>query len=203
MSDEPKILIGSPVGKDCLTDLRFGLFCGRMAGLGTADFISKNSSETEHGRNLVVQHFLEKKQYEYLFFLDCDEWPKSFDILDELVGLDKDVVAGVAKMILDGRRYWSAARFVNEEGLVHWCGVREMPKMPFKAVAVGGGSMLIKRRVLEALKWPWFETIFKEDGTRIGEDIYFSNKVIEAGFEIWVDPSQQYGHSQRRDISEL
>lgn len=201
--EDIKILIGAPVSRACMVDLQFGLFCGDMAGRGLADFVAKVAAETEHARNLIVQHFLDRKQYEYLFFLDTDEWPKDKDVLDKLLAMDKDIAAGVTKMILDGRRCWSAARFVNENGLIHWAGPKELPPGPFKAVAVGGSTMLIKRCVFEAIEWPWFEVVYAADGSRVGEDINFCNKVLTAGFEIWVDPRLQCGHRQRRDISEL
>lgn len=57
---------------------------------------------------------------------------------------------------------------------------------------VGAGLLLVRRRVLEAMGEPWFKHPEEDPGLR--EDMYFSARVREAGFEIWVDTSLQPGH---------
>lgn len=57
----------------------------------------------------------------------------------------------------------------------------------------GRVGMLIRRHVLEGLADPWFEggKLTPELPT---EDIYFTDKAREAGFEVWVDLDAPLGH---------
>ena len=59
---------------------------------------------------------------------------------------------------------------------------------------VGGGCLLIHRRVFDAIEKPYFKC---NPDTFIGEDFYFCRKVREAGFKIYLDPSILCGHKQR------
>ncbi len=59
---------------------------------------------------------------------------------------------------------------------------------------VGGGCLLVHRRVFDALEKPYFKC---NPGTQVGEDFYFCRKVREAGFKIYLDPSILCGHKQR------
>lgn len=55
------------------------------------------------------------------------------------------------------------------------------------------GGMLIRRRVLEAVSDPWFET--GQIDTEYGSwDIYFSEKVRQAGFRLYSDTDNAMGH---------
>ncbi len=59
---------------------------------------------------------------------------------------------------------------------------------------VGGGCLLIHRRVFEAIEPPYFKC---NPNTFIGEDFYFCRKARQAGFKIYLDPSILCGHKQR------
>lgn len=59
---------------------------------------------------------------------------------------------------------------------------------------VGGGCLLIHKRVLDAIEPPWFEY---NVGTNVGEDFYFCRKVQAAGFKIFLDPGVICGHRQK------
>lgn len=63
-----------------------------------------------------------------------------------------------------------------------------------EADALGAGCLLIKREVLEKVPRPWFRNHY---GTAGGEDMYFCDRVKEAGFEIWGDWSVQCTHEFR------
>jgi hypothetical protein len=55
--------------------------------------------------------------------------------------------------------------------------------------AVGGAGMLIKKRVLDAIGEPYFETFGKQN-----EDLEFCRKIRNAGFKIHVDTGALLGH---------
>lgn len=60
-----------------------------------------------------------------------------------------------------------------------------------EVIAAGGAGMLIRRGVLEAIGYPWFEN---SDGLTTDEDMQFCRRAREAGFTIWVDVDTAIGH---------
>jgi GT2 family glycosyltransferase len=54
-------------------------------------------------------------------------------------------------------------------------------------MAVGGGCLLIKRRVLEVIGDPWWDYGHTAFPDACNHDINFSRRVREAGFQIWCD----------------
>jgi len=56
---------------------------------------------------------------------------------------------------------------------------------------IGGGCLLIHKRVLDAIGDPWFKC---NEGATFGEDFYFCRKAQAAGFKIYVDPGVICGH---------
>jgi GT2 family glycosyltransferase len=54
----------------------------------------------------------------------------------------------------------------------------------------GAGCLLVRRRVFERVKRPWF----KCSRPRHGEDFYFTNKARAAGFQPYIDRSVIVGH---------
>lgn len=67
----------------------------------------------------------------------------------------------------------------------------EVPDEPFTVVGAGSAGMLIRRRVLDEIGYPWFEST---DGVYLNEDLTFCRKVRAAGFEIVCDPHALLGH---------
>jgi len=59
---------------------------------------------------------------------------------------------------------------------------------------IGGGCLLVHRRVFEAIEKPYFKC---NPDTFIGEDFYFCRKAQAAGFKIYLDPGVLCGHQQK------
>lgn len=59
--------------------------------------------------------------------------------------------------------------------------------------AVGTGGMLIRRRVIDVMPYPWFEA-GKTAKDAIGEDLYFCTKARQLGFRVWMDSDTRTGH---------
>jgi len=72
-------------------------------------------------------------------------------------------------------------------------GIDDMPSQtdPFPVDIAGSAGMLVRRHVLDAIGYPYFETT---DGLKLNEDIVFSKKIRAAGFQIHVDPQARMGH---------
>ena len=202
---KPKILIGMASATGAIPTLTaislFALQRPCPLGLMTAD-----QYRTDHARNLIVKEFM-KGEWDYLFFVDDDN-PIPRDTLVKLLEDDKDVVAvPILTRRKDAKKghwlcafyaqYFNELRFYfpiekfRDEGYLH------------KVDAVGMGCTLIKRRVLERLFEKYKNYIFEFTATnlnepiklddrtigarRMSEDLEFSERATDAGFEIWLD----------------
>jgi len=126
-------------------------------------------------RNKITVEFLADKEADFLLMIDSDQMPQ-FNPLD-FVENDLDVL---------GWPYPSCR--VNDQNVVPWFPRQYAPGAGImQSEFIGGGCMLIARRVLEAIKAP-FAFRYDENGIlELSEDIDFCIKAREAGFTIWVD----------------
>lgn len=134
-----------------------------------------------HARNLQINAFL-KSDCTHLFTLDSDCVPQE-DTLLKLLKYDLPIVVSPHASVINGERGVMALDKVRNGYKQHYpmSGLQ-------KCDAVGGSGLLVKRNVIEAINPPWFMFEFDKNGLlSLGEDFYFSNKVIKAGFDIWVD----------------
>ncbi len=135
----------------------------------------------EHVRNLQVHRFL-ATDFTHLFFLDSDCLPPD-RVIEKLLSLDLPIVTAphltakgdeVGPMVVD--RVTNG--YIQHQPIV---GLQ-------KCDAVGGSGLLIRREVFEKLGPPWFRFLYNEDGYLVkGEDFYFCERAVEAGYEIWAD----------------
>jgi len=63
-----------------------------------------------------------------------------------------------------------------------------------KIEGTGLVGALIPITALKKLNKPYFETIYRKDGSYDGEDINFARKCKEQGINIYLDPQVNYGH---------
>jgi hypothetical protein len=162
-------------------------------------------SVVSRARNLVVQHFLES-DCDHLLMIDADMTINADDIFRLLAfNQTRGIVAGVG-VARKKEKVWFSALDKDENGNVL------MDSMGLvKATRVGTGFIMIQRKVFEALKeqnpdWTYFDvssekdlTVFfdfkldKEEGY-MGEDFVFCDRAIQAGFDVWIDPTIKLGH---------
>lgn len=140
---------------------------------------------------------------EYLLFLDADmTFPK--DLVVKLVEADKDIVSGI---YFKKKAPYPAvpSNFRDDDSLGQALKpIEKYEKGLVKADVVGGGCLLIRRNVLEAMEHPWFEyEIDQRTNERaVTEDIGFCRKAKKCGFDIWVDTRLVCGHIAPRIIDE-
>lgn len=156
----------------------------------------------DKARNKLAMDAL-KKGYDYLFFFDDDN-PIPPDTLVKLLEDDKDIVSAPISTRggdhqvnayygkeYDGIRIYSHIEQFRDEGYLH------------RIDACGMACTLIKRTVLEALckkhgdsMFAFTERVFDKpikvgDKTykrrTMSEDFEFSERAVDAGFEIWLD----------------
>lgn len=67
----------------------------------------------------------------------------------------------------------------------------EVPPSGLFEVFATGGNILVKRHVLDAIGFPWFENVTTH---HLAEDLVFCDKIRAAGFKIHVDLDMPIGH---------
>jgi len=153
-----------------------------------------------------------KQKCDWCLMIDSDiSYPDS--LLDILMSRNKDVI-GVP--YYNGVHTSEGTKIVpvlydydtKIDGWVRWKEVKQTGL--FKVDAMGGGIILVKTKVFDKLKKPWF--LLNTYGNRehiLPEDIWFCVRCQEAGVDIWQDPSfgddirhwHVYGYS-KKDCSE-
>lgn len=128
-------------------------------------------------KNKIVLNFLADAQADYLLMIDDDQVPTNNPL--DYIGYDKDIL---------GWPYPSIRTVSHKDNPIVW-----YPQVPdqdtpmAQAELVGGGGLLIARRVFEhpAMKAPFID-LFDENGVRkTGQDYNFCRRATEAGFTIW------------------
>lgn len=142
----------------------------------------------QRARQELVEEALEKGTH-YILFVDADmRFPK--DALIRLLAREKPVV-GInystrrvpsnfialkqEKPELGGFRSNRCPTFEDSTGLE-------------KVWATGGGLLLLKATVFQNLPKPWFHLEYNdEDGSIVGEDVYFCRLLGEHGWDVFID----------------
>ena len=70
---------------------------------------------------------------------------------------------------------------------------------------MGGGCLLVHRRVLEALSPPWFRFETDGEGRRIltPEDFFFCRNAVAGGFRVFLDTDRICGHIKAVDLRDV
>lgn len=204
-SEQPsKVLIGVPIPTNKQIDAEVAVYCTREA-LNGRFWTYMPTFDPSIGRNRIVDEYLLSGDYTHVFFLDSDTVPP-FGTIDRLLEHDKDIVAGVYPLRDNWENQpakWSAAFWAEKEGkrFLEFIKMNELPGNLFKAAAIGGSTVLIKRKVFEALRYPYYAVQHNEkEHMYLGEDCYFSCMASLAGFDIWVDPAIKCSHYKLVDI---
>ncbi len=123
----------------------------------------------------------------------------------KMLSHNKDVVAGVTPCYIKNSQKFRWSVRIQDGDKVRWLGENELPDKLFKAEAVGGTTLLIKRHVLEKMTMPYQYTVRHPQTFEVemSEDIYFSKKIQSLGFDIWVDPSIVCHHRNVIDLLEM
>jgi hypothetical protein len=180
----PLVAIGIPSG-----DMVHADFAMRLATLclnpgARAFIVNAKSSLVMIGRNQIVEA-ARLANATHLLFLDSDlTFPA--DTLKRLLAHGKDIVGGL--YVQRAPPHHPLGMTLEGEHVAVTSGLKPMKIMPT-------GCLLLKLPVFDRLAKPWFNT--KEVGEKImGEDFYFCERAIEAGYDVWCDGdlSRELGH---------
>ena len=191
-----KILVGVPyyryIDPECEVSLRM------LDAIDGVDVIRWPCSNIAMGRNELAQK-MRVDGYDYLFFLDSDCAIYDGD-LELLLAVDKPVVTGLYALLFDDVIKWAVASEHHGDKYVFLTGE---PTEPVAVLGAGAGCLLIKREVFAKIEWPWFDFSLCKGGNIRGEDLEFTQKCIDAGIEIWLQPKVFCSHYKKIDITKL
>jgi GT2 family glycosyltransferase len=153
----------------------------------------------------MVQRVLDShKDVTHVLTHDADTVPPADTIL-RLIKHNKDIIAGVYPIFAGGRKCWS---FAMKEPVVKGDysisqplePYGELPKKPFKVMALAGSTVLIKVDVFERKLHPWYFTPRIGSKPLMGHDFNFSNNARVRGYDLWVDPTVVCHHENTKDL---
>ena len=145
-----------------------------------------------NNRNDMVKTFL-KTDHTHIFFMDSDMTFPEFT-LSRLLAHDKDIVGGFYTVKVEP--FNSTCFMDNPNDPVPWKSYNPEPGETMKKVAsIGTGCALIKRKVFEGRKWPWFyyDPVYTEEKFTT-EDVSFCVDSVKLGYEVWCDFTIKCGH---------
>lgn len=155
----------------------------RVPGLGPA-----------HSLNKIGQDFLDRKELEWLFLTNDDNLIPAtglFQLLDRGV----DVVSGyyLGRQAPFEPIAFNSIRTTAGKRMYYRYYPQRGDRSLQPIVACGDGCLLIRRRVLERIRGPWWE--YGETVTdACDHDMVFCRKIREAGFQIWLDLDVKVDH---------
>lgn len=171
---------------------RFSRFWASLMGLaspGPTHVITKFSLNIAEARNQVLR----EAKGEWVWFLDDDQLFRP-DLLINLLAHNVDIVQPVVLM-----RYYPFPPVhmgaETEDGKKHWrfALMQDDPRGLKEVEVVGCSGMLIRRRVWEAMDFPWF-TMGQINPEGISEDLVFCRAARAKGFRVYCDLANPMGH---------
>jgi len=192
--NEMKVAIGLPCSFPMVyEDFMASILTMDKTGIEVELFRARTGHDIAMLRNDIVRGFL-KSDCSHLLQIDSDMIVHK-NALICMLQRDVDIVGALYFM-----RYPPFApcsvRFKNKENdEVDPFTIKELQsKELLMTDRVGTGCMLIKREVLENVKYPWFNTKKKNMQIVMSDDYFFCDKARETGFKIFVDTAVPCQH---------
>jgi len=191
-----KIRITVPVRSShiyqCLGSAQRDLF---TFGLDRADLAHTPGSPVQVTRNNGVREFLETDR-EWMLWIDDDIMlPEGgaqtmMSTAEEIGPCVVSAICPIIQFTSEGNIGIAANVAVKVEQGIGWLSWKDVQQRssPFDVMSCGAGCILVHRKIYESLEWPWFEWVQSANGTDLGEDCYFGEKVLANGFRIVAEP---------------
>jgi len=157
----------------------------------------------DKARNELVE-LAQKHKAKYLFFLDDDTLPPQYSLLRLLALLQRNPKTGKEERVASGVYYTKSVPPIPVLLKKNWPGGYTNWEFGdiFEVDYIGLGCALIDMRIFSEIDKPYFSyhkgsaDPNEYQGT-IGEDVYFCEKVRNAGYKIWVDAGIQCEHEDK------
>jgi GT2 family glycosyltransferase len=148
-------------------------------------------------RNTAADHALEQGM-DYVLFIDDDMVIKPDSrLFTNLIKHDKDITV---PLFFHRRQPYAPLIFKRKVraggAYTTFDNIMDYGKGLIRVDGAGCGVMLIKTEVFKKLDKPYFK--HSDD---VGEDLYFCNKAVNAGFKIYCDTSLEVGHIGDPEVS--
>ena len=134
-------------------------------------------------------------QYDKLFMIDSDMILPE-DSIHNLLDPDVPIVTGVTRYKNDSRRAPIFRYTTDSEGSDSWKW-DEIPAGRFEIRSGGVACAMISVELLRRMKRPWFVWEERANGTYVGEDIGFYEKLHDMGIRPQADGRVRCGHVGR------
>ena len=136
-----------------------------------------------NNRNHIVQKFLARKEFDYLMMIDSDIVPPP-NIM-KLLDFNKDIIVPLMFVMQNGKvlpLYLEQAKDGQLEFTKKYLDMQGLVKVD----ATGTGCIILSRKVLEAVKFP-FRNEYDTDGIKkFGLDLNFCKRARKLGFQPYV-----------------
>lgn len=204
---KPLVVIGVPcygtVAPDILEDwMIFAYHLGRRMPAYDFSIALRTKSEQFRARNAIVEA-ARQANADWLLMLDDDmiinplretlAASQDYSFLERLLAHDKDICGalyfqrmGECAPVLMAKVGANGYRFLRDDEIAG-----ELQRVD----VAGGGCLLIKMRVFDRLKPPYFAPEHK-----YGTDIQLCRAAAEAGLEVWADTSIELGHVREERV---
>ena len=138
-------------------------------------------------RNAMAQEVIDNPEITHLMMIDDDHVFES-DILMKMLEKDVDVIGALA---FKRRPDFAPCVYKKNSNGDHFT---ILPEDFIEVDAIGSGCILVKRKVIEDIEFPWFQTGYDENYIHWSVDFDFCKKVKAAEFKIWCDPTIRVKH---------
>jgi len=204
-----KIFIFTPIFKYQDLTVRRNQMLVRINSIHLVQYSEIIGQSVEHSKQMAYKQFL-KTDCDFFLNIDADTYffddPRTNNPINRLVSLDKDVVGGLyvckrkpytpVYRPADLQNRWNADKKAPENYPFN------IPHEPQQVAYVGGGFVLIKRKVIEELMEiypvPNLPMIHPVTDEYLSEDYAFCHMAASHGFEVWVDPVVKLGHESTK-----
>jgi len=179
---------------------------GAMSYFGCLGEIHRGSSSRPNAsRNMLVQEFLDT-DHPWLWMVDSDmvfsEQDHPMRLWSTASEHGADMVSGLT-FIFHNFNQPTPSIFIEQDGEIARI-MNRVPKEPMEIRACGLASVLIHRRVFEALEAPrhssmrWFDEVELPQAEGIsGEDVAFFVRATDLGFKLMIDPEARTQHIKK------
>jgi len=151
-----------------------------------------------NNRNSIVKDFL-VSECDYLLMIDGDCIPT--DKLLDLADYDKDIIGGMCFGYLKKMLCPFAMR-KKKSGKYDILDIDQNSGV-VECDAIGSGTMMIARRVLEDMPFP-FRNEYDPEGIKTkGLDFNFCKRAKDMGYKVWVDTDMLVSHWSVMDLKEI
>ena len=184
MPKTPKVMVGMPTrGFPWVKSILYAQQLATELGTGLAIQVGQPVTLV---RNRLVRNFL-KSDCTHFMMMDDDVEPP-VGALAKLLAVNRPVATGVCPIFVAGRLVANVKGIHDKD----WPEQRQDGVFPVKHC--GLGFALIQRDTFERISFPWFNWPEEEDGTSVGEDVWFCHRVRQAGLQIFCDGAVVCGH---------